>query len=288
MPNSYRYCMFTKHLQSIPMAEAARTIKDLGFEGADLTARPGGYIPAERVPQDLPTAVRTFHDWGLQVPLLTTSITTATDPAAAPTFETAKACGIPEIKLGYVKYTTFGTYQSLVDQAAKDLDGIEQLAARTGVRANLHVHSESTLTAIPAIIWYLIKDRNPAHIGAYVDPGHMTVEGGGEGWRIGLDLLKNHLSLVAIKDFAWEQVEDPALGKPRYTSKLVPLSEGMVPWPRVFDCLRAANFSGWLSLHSEYQGPRSRKQLSLQDLITQTRLDLAYLKSVADRSETKN
>ena len=39
-----------------------------------------------------------------------------------------------EIKLGYWKYDRFGTFQSALDQTARDLDGIEQLARKTNVR----------------------------------------------------------------------------------------------------------------------------------------------------------
>jgi sugar phosphate isomerase/epimerase len=105
---------------------------------------------------------------------------------------------------------------------------------------------------------------------------------------MGLDLLKDRLAIVAVKDLTWEQTPDPQLGKARWQSKIVPLKQGIVPWPRVFDCLDAAHYSGWLSLHSEYQGWRSWTQLSVPELVEQTREDLAYLKKVALATANKN
>ena len=95
---------------------------------------------------------------------------------------------------------------------------------------------------------------------------------------MGIDLLSDRISLVAVKDLAWEQVDDPALGKPRWQSRIVPLRRGIVPWPNVFQCLRACAFDGWMSVHSEYQGKHSWKDLSVEELIDQTRDDLAYLR----------
>jgi sugar phosphate isomerase/epimerase len=218
--------------------------------------------------------------------LLTTAITSAADPTAAMIFESAAAAGVREIKLGYWKYDRFGTLQSALDQAARDLDGIEQLARQTNVRANLHTHSENFLTAFAPIVWHLIKDRDPNAIGAYVDPGHMSVEGGGDGWRMGLDLLGPRINLVAVKDLDWARTDDGGelLAKPRWFTRIVPLSQGIVPWPNVFACLRAAGFDGWVSLHSEYQGPHSWRELTTPEVIEQTRQDLTYLRQAIERS----
>lgn len=278
--------MFTKHLAPLPLREAARAIKELGFDGADLTVRPGGYVDPTDVRAALPEAISMFKAHGLAVGLLTTAITNAADPTAAMIFESAAAVGVREVKLGYWKYDRFGTFQSALDQAARDLDGIEQLARRTNVRASLHTHSENFLTAFAPIVWHLIKDRDPQAIGAYVDPGHMSVEGGGDGWRMGLDLLGPRISVVAVKDLDWARTDDPdaLLAKPRWYTRIVPLSRGIVPWPNVFACLRAVGFDGWVSLHSEYQGPHSWRELTTQQVIEQTREDITYLRQAIDHS----
>src|SRR4051812_21635760 len=277
--------MFAKHLQTLPLADAGRRVRALGFEGLDLTVRPGGYVEPDRLRDELPAAVATLRDCGLAVPLLTTSITAASDPAAAVTLEAAAKLGVREIKLGYWNYTTFGTFRSSMDRIARDLDGIERFAEQTGVRANLHTHSGDHMTAQAPVVWHLIKDRNPRAIGAYVDPGHMTIEGGRDGWRQGLDLLGPRIALVAVKDLRWEQTDDPALGKPRWISKIVPLRQGIVPWPQVFACLRVVGFDGWVSMHSEYQGWHSWQNLTVDEVLAQTKDDLEYLRWAVKEAE---
>jgi sugar phosphate isomerase/epimerase len=232
----------------------------------------------------LPPAQKIVQDAGLAVPLITTALTSSNDPAAASTFETAASCGIPEIKLGYVQYGAFGTFRATMDQMARELDGIEKIAEKTGVRANLHIHSGDHMTALAPVVWWLIKDRSPEAIGAYVDPGHMMVEGARDGWRMGLDLLGPRITLVAVKDLAWEKFDDAELGKPQWRSRIVPLRQGMVPWPAVFECLRQLGFDGWVSVHSEYQGRHAWRDLTVPELLEQTREDVIYLREVMVKS----
>jgi sugar phosphate isomerase/epimerase len=97
-----------------------------------------------------------------------------------------------------------------------------------------------------------------------------------------LDLLHKRIALVAVKDLAWEQVDDvdERLGKKRWRTRIVPLAHGAVPWPEVFGYLREAKFDGWVSVHSEYQGSHSWRDLNVAEVLQQTREDLEYLGKV--------
>jgi sugar phosphate isomerase/epimerase len=275
-----KWMMFSKHLQGLPLAEAARNMRDLGFEGMDLTVRPGGFVDPARVKTELHTAVHTVADQGLSVPLITTSITSIDDPFAESTFIAAAEEKISEIKLGYVHNGPFGTLAEMVDKMNGWLDGLERLAVRTGVRANLHIHSGTHTTALPALIWYWLKDRNPAAIGAYVDPAHMAVEGGDCGWKMGLDLLAGRISLVAAKDFKWVKANAAAPDNAVYIPEIAPLGEGITPWRHVFACLRVLKFDGWISVHSEYE------HMPAAQLLRQTRLDLDFLHRALEASKS--
>jgi len=242
---------FSKHLGELSVAEAGQTIKALGFEGVDLTVRPGGHVLPEDARTRLVAAVYTLSNLGLSVPLITTGITSADDPYAADIFEQAAAARVPNLKLGYWPYRGLGTIHAAIDDAARALDGIEKLAQNTGVRAVIHNHSGAYISALPPIVWELIRDRDPAAIGAYADPGHMVVEGGLGGWKIGLDLLGERIAVAAFKDYLWDIQKDET-GKPHLVRVGRPLQQGMVPWPEVISMLREIGFEGWISLHREY------------------------------------
>ena len=271
-----QFVMFSKMLISLPVDEVGTVVKDLGFDGVDLTVRPGGHVLPEEVTRELPRAVETLRRCDLGVPMITTGIVAA-DAEAEAVFRAAADSGVSALKLGYWSYRPFGTLTAQIDAARRELDGIERLAAMTGVCACIHTHSGNYLSATAAGLERLLRDRDPARVAAYLDAGHMAVEGGLSGWQQGIDLLQDRVRLLAVKDFGWTRAGE---GKEGWRPQLVPLEAGIVRWPEVFRCLRQIGFDGIVSLHSEYQGSHSWRDLSLEELIEQTRADLRYLRPV--------
>lgn len=273
--------MFSKMLGVFPIDKAGDIIADLGFVGVDLTVRPGGHVLPENVRVDLPKAVKTLAERNLAVPMITTAVTDASEPYAEDIFAVASECGIPRLKLGYWAYHGFGTIHSQLDQMRKQLEGIAKLARKYLVLPAVHIHSGDYLSANPATLYDVIHNFDPKEIGAYIDPGHMTAEGGISCWRQGIDLLQKYISMVAVKSFGWFKEVDESTGEAVWHAKLVPLKDGTVRWRQVFQCLKQIGFDGPVSVHSEYQGSHSWRDLTVEQLIEQTREDLAYLKSAA-------
>jgi len=50
----------------------------------------------------------------------------------------------------------------------------------------------------------------------------------------------------------------------------------------VFECLKAIDYDGPVSLHSEYEGRSSFRSLSTPELIRQTKKDIVYIRGVID------
>jgi L-ribulose-5-phosphate 3-epimerase len=274
--------MFSKMLQEFPVAEAARRVKALGFDGVDLTVRPKGHVLPERVGPDLPAAVAAIRDRGLSVPMITTAITRADDPHAEATLAAAVHQDIRLLKLGYWNAPA-GKLAESIDRARRDLDGLERLAETYKVTLGIHNHSgPGYVNCQPAVVWMLLRDRDPSRVAAYFDPGHAAVEGGSGGWRQALELLGPRIRLVAVKDFAWKAV--PGDPKPTWQPQQVPLHDGLVPWPEVFSALARLRFDGPISLHSEYKGPHSWRDLSTDELLDQTAADLAFVKRLITQS----
>lgn len=271
--------MFTKHLQEFPIPEASKRVKAIGFDGLDLTVRPGGHVEPGRVGVELPMAVAAARAEGLTVPMISTAITGANTPHAEATLAAAAHDDIRKIKLGYWNIPKGAMLPKAIDQARRELDGLEKLAETYHVTLGIHNHSgPGYVNCLPAIIWTLVRDRDPGKIAAYFDPGHATIEGGNGGWVQGLELLGPHLRIVAIKDFAW--ISGPGKPKAVWHDKQVPLRDGIVPWPAFFERLSRTSFDGPISLHSEYQGKHSWRDLTTNELIEQTAADLAFVKAM--------
>ena len=280
-----QYVMFAKHLQEWPLARAAAVVAAMGFDGLDLTVRPGGYVLPENAATDLPRAVKTCADAGLTVPMITCGLLRADAEHGQAVMEAAAAAGIRELKYGYHIYRAYGEFRALLDQARADLANAAAVAQRCGVRLNLHIHSGNFVTANAAIVAQLLADHDPAVVGAYIDPGHMVIEGGVDLWRQGLELLADRTVLMAVKSMAWQHRPDEGRSG-RYVAKMVPLVRGMVDWVAVWRCLLQSGFDGVVSLHGEYQGGHSWRDLSVDELVDQTREDFAYLRACLEKAET--
>jgi len=218
----------------------------------------------------------TLKSRGLDVPMITTSITDANQSHASDVFRTASDCGIKYIKLGYWDYGGFGMAKEQIRKMQNDLNGIFKLCEEYDVNAAVHIHSGNCLSSSAVLLWMLLRDYDPTHLGAYIDPGHMAVEGGLTGWRMGMDLLRENTRIVAVKDFGWFKGSHEA-GRKGWRAEIVPLSEGLVPWVEVFQYLREMGFDGPVSLHSEYE------YLDLKGLIHQTKSDLEYIRDILNK-----
>ncbi len=264
--------MFAKLLQPYPLAETAQIVKDMGFDGLDLTVRSNGYVQPEDAVQGVPQAVEVCARHGLEVPMLTTEIISAEQEYAEDIFAAAAQCGVRWLKLGYWRYEKFGELQQEISAAREEMVGLEALAREYGVWAGAHIHSSTFLSAVPAQLYQILMGRDPQYVGAYIDPGHMVVEGAASGWKMGIDLLAPYIQLVAVKDVMW--LHKPTADNPKnYQLKLVPLADGMVPWPEVFSLLHQIGFDGGISVHSEYGS-----YMNTEEIVAQTRKDVEYLK----------
>jgi sugar phosphate isomerase/epimerase len=277
--------MFSKNIDTLPIAEAAEAMKKAGFDGVDVPVRrasgtlPPGRVLPENVRTELPSVVRKYAEFGLQVPMVSAGIQTVQDPHAVDIFEAAAASGINTLRLALWPYPGFGSFGGELERIDAALDQVEKLGERTGVRAVIHVHSGNFMSANPLAVWYWIKDRNPAAIGAYVDLEHITKETGSASRTMAIDLLGRRTNVIAAKDFAWRVEGSPALAT-ELTLRRVPLGQGVVPWAEVFRMVRQAGADPIVSVHSEYLSADSWRVLSLPELIRQTVDDVKYLRSV--------
>jgi sugar phosphate isomerase/epimerase len=280
-----RYLMFSKHLQSLSVHEMGRVVRELGFGGVELTVRPGGHVQPGRVEQDLPQAVAGLRELGLEVPAIVVEIHTCRDEHAEVVCRAAGRVGATVLRTSSRRYTRFGAIRDQIATARSEARELEALGREYGVRLCIHCHSGDWLSAQGGILATILEQTEPRHVGVSLDVGHLTVEGGGSGWRQGIDLLQERIGIVAAKSFGWFPAPDPETNGTRWTARVMPLAEGNVRWREAFRLLRQL---GWdadgralVSLHSEYQDVNSWRDLTIPELLDQTGRDLAWLQQQA-------
>ena len=240
-------CIFSKHLAQFNYEELATHARAIGFDGVDLTVRPKGHVLPERAAQDMPRAVEVIRKHGLAVPMITTDLKSASNPAAWPTLSTAAGLKIPYWKIGYFNYTLPGVEAQLVS-TREAVAGLVALSREYGVQAGFHNHSGDNIGSAVWDIRSILTGMDPAVIGYYFDAAHARIEGGLSGWKISQDIVMPRLKMAAVKDFYWKKDNSGA-----WTVNWCPLGEGMVDWTAVFRTFAAARFTGPLSLHIEYK-----------------------------------
>jgi len=249
-------CIFSKHLPKLNFEQLGRVSHEIGFGGVDLTVRPGGHVLPERAAEDLPRAMEAIRSAGLAVPMITTGLVSAGDPAASPSIATAARLGIRFFKPGYWRYRADRDVELTIADVKRNVRELAQLAAKNGIAMGLHNHSGDY---VGAAVWdtrEVLDAVDPRWAGYYFDPCHATAEGGVYGWQLACRIALQNLKMVAVKDFYWVKTGG------RWKMTMCPLGEGMVDWKKFFSLLAAANFAGPISLHLEYEAPDERAAIA--------------------------
>jgi sugar phosphate isomerase/epimerase len=243
-PSAPAVCVFSKPLDERSDADLARIAQEVGADGVDLTVRGNGHVKPPRVAEDLPRAVEAIRARGLAVPMITTELTSAADPARA-ILSAAARLKIPYFKLGYWMWKPNDAIDRRLAQIHKDLAALTALAQEHGVVAGYHNHSGDYVGEAVWDIRELLRGLDPRWVGYYFDAAHATIEGGLGGWDITERIAVAQLKMVAVKDFYWEKRNG------RWDVRWCPLGEGMVDWKKAL--ARLAGFTGPISIHVEYE-----------------------------------
>ena len=264
--------MFTKHLEGLDVSGIIKALHSAGLDGADLCVRKGYPVHPDNITTALPAAAKQFADAGLSIPLVT-----APGEFNRPDINYAErfyaACGkagVKHIKLGYWRWYPGMNYWEEVDKIRGYLDIFQALSAKTGVQTVVHNHSRNFMGVNSCAAMHLVQGFDPEHIGIYADPGHLSHCGAPI--DMALDIVRDYLSLVAFKDMIRERVVKD--GEMTWATPVCRLGKGFVDWKTTVATLKAMNFSGAISMHSEYSNE------PVETVIDLTRADVRFVRSL--------
>jgi sugar phosphate isomerase/epimerase len=270
------FCLFSKHLPELGWSDLGLAVRDAGFDGVDLTVRANGHVLPERAAEDLPRAIEAIRKNGITVPMITTELTSASQPGAKPMLQAAARSGVQYFKTGYWRYTASADVRAQVAAAGDALAGLAALARDCGIEMGFHNHAGY----IGAALWDIAPgiDRLDARwAGYYYDPRHAVAEGGGGAWKAATGLVAPRLKMVAVKDFFWQK---DAQG---WRIEDCPLGQGQVDWTWIGSALRDARFAGPISVHLEYEIPGGTPQERTRRTLEAARRDLTVARKYLSR-----
>ena len=277
-------CIFSKHLQWLSIPELAGTVKDLGFQGVDLTVRKGGHVEAAQVTTDLPKTVDLLKKAGLQVPMMVTDIVDPEHPDTEKILSAASQAGIKYYRMGYLKYDSKMSVAKNLDLHKVKIRKLAELNRKYQIHGAYQNHAGTNVGGAVWDLWELLRDVDPQWMGCQYDIKHATAEGGSS-WVNGLDVLQKHVRCMDIKDFIWQK------NNGKWQNLNVPLGEGMVDFKTYFSLLKKHGISGPFSLHLEYPlggADKGNKQLSIapKEVLSAMTRDFQTLKEMIKENYT--
>lgn len=266
-------CIFSKHLQWLGYRDMAKLASEIGFTGIDLTVRDGGHVLPERVKQDLPIAVEQIRGEGLEVPMITTGITDATDQLSRDILETAGKLGIGIYRPGWFKYPKGVPVSSALTQASRQMAQLQSINRANNIAVSYQNHAGLYVGSSGWDLLKMIDGLDPLWTGVQFDIRHAMVEGPNT-WPVFLELLSPYINSLDIKDYTWKNDGEVKVHN-------VPLGEGMVPFEAYLEALKGFGISAPVSIHYEYPlggANRGASSLSIsrEQFFATVKADLSY------------
>ena len=254
----HEICLFSKHLQYLDFREMSDILARIGFDGIDLTVRPGGHIEPENVERDLPLAVRAAESAGLKIPMMTTGITDPDDRVSLRVLQVAAEHGVRYYRMGSMGYDPDTSTEDNLNRFREVFGKFEAINRRYGIHGDYQNHWGRNFGAPVWDLYYVLNGLDAQWIGCQYDIRHAVVEGGGS-WLLGFNAIAPYISSIVMKDFVWAE------NNGEWAPRSVPLGTGMVDFERYLGEFKRLENTGPVSLHYEYGIGNSRNREDLSD-----------------------
>lgn len=243
-----RFTVFTKPWRE-PLAELARHVRKLDFDGIELPVRPGFQVEPSAVVRDLPAAALLLADEGVRI----ASVAGAADEA------TIEACALARIPLirTLVKIPPGGQYLASTEEALRQIERLTPCLQQAGVCLGIQNHCYREISSVMGLR-ELVRRFDPNQVAAVLDVGHCGLAG--ELPDLALDAVWSHLRLVNFKNACWQLIASSDGAPAQYQCVFTPGREGMAHWPTFARELRQRGYRGDICLTAEYSDSRQPGQ----------------------------
>ena len=236
-----KICAFVKFLQTLSYNELADRIAELGFHGIEATVRAKGQIEPQRAEEELPKLVEALRRRGLEITVMASDVNRVDQPYTEKVLRTAASLGVKRYRMAYYRYDLSKPILPQLQELKRVVADLVAMSRQLGLSVVYQNHAGTDI--VGAAVWdleYLLREHPVRDFAVAFDIRHATAEGGMV-WPVHFCLMKPHLGVVFVKDFAWENRR----------AKDVPLGQGYVD-ARFFKMLREMQYAGPISLHVEY------------------------------------
>lgn len=276
---AYPVSLFSKSLQWITVPEMAKEVASMGFDGVDLTIRSsGGHVEPKNAERDLPAAVKSIRNAGLNVDMVVTEIIDPKNALNELILKTLSNLGIKKYRTAFIPFDNSIGVEKSLEKFNIQFRELAALNKKYGMQGMYQNHSGVRLGGSVWDLWVAMKDADPAYIGIQYDPKHATIEGQAS-WVHSFDLVKNRIHAINTKDFYWEKSNN------KWKQRQAPLGTGMVDFPAFFAKVKQNNIRVPISLHLEYplggaEDGNKTLTVSKEEVLNAHRRDIGVLRNM--------
>jgi L-ribulose-5-phosphate 3-epimerase len=234
-------CAFSGNLAKVPYAELGNIAGQIGYDGVDLTVMDGGHVNPRITNVDLVRAIESVRGAGLEVPMITTTLTSPADPTMFPILAITGHTQVHLFRTGFWPWGFMPDLQRRSAEIRSDLMALAQVGKQYEMTAMIPNRAGGFFGEVLWDANAIVSTLDANWIGYYFDPSQT------QAWETALLLVRPRLRAVAVQDYYWERS-----GK-AWVRRMCPLGEGMVDWSLFFRILAQSRFTGPLSVHFEYQ-----------------------------------
>jgi len=275
-------CAFTKCLQFLNFDEIGEVLSRLGFDGADITLRPGGQIEPVDAKTALPLAVKTLQKSNIAIPMVVTSITGVAEPLAVSTLQALADSGIRYYRTGWLKYDESKTIQQNLDTHKKTIEKLAELNEKLGIHGDYQNHSGASVGSPVWDIYEIMKNVNPKYMGVQYDIRHAVAEGAFS-WNLGMKRVAPWITTIDIKDSVFEKTASGV-----WKGRNVFLGEGMVNFDEFLKEYAKLKVEAPISIHYEYDlggAELGKKEITMDrmKIFGMMKKDIEWLKSILQK-----
>jgi sugar phosphate isomerase/epimerase len=248
----------TSTLASFGLEDALRLASCAGYEGIELRVHGNGHASLQELQRRCEEIKRRVDAHRLELRVYNTYFGVNEPGAVDAMIEVCARTGVKFFRAtlpvaGVAAVRNLGTDRALVPSYREGIPAAEllrsvrltlqHLARRTklaGVCALLEIHWGTVMSSFTSA-HALVRDLDPDAIAVTFDPANMIIEGK-EDWEYGIDLLREYLANVHIKNASWVRTNG------NWTWQWDGLQQGMVEWPQLFRLLGSRGYRGMLAM----------------------------------------
>lgn len=245
-------CLNSRLLAGIEYADMAPILSGMGFDGCDLSVQPDGTVRPDQLSVDLVRAIESMQGRNLEVPIITTNFISPVEPWARSVIYIAGGSHVPLLRPGYWRFPGV---------RLNEMEG--QISGLAAVCRTYNMVMGIPNTGGAAVLQKL----DPAWVGYDFDPSQATAD-------LAVEAAVPRIKMVILRDAK------------RANGKLTPcpLGQGVVDWPKFFDTLARAKYSGPLTLQMDYPVSDSLEAIKRDLDFARKQLNAAYQKVIEPTS----